>query len=290
MATPDKIAAHRAAMEEEDLNSSDDQWRLIRGILVVTMMGEASVHAAHTDYRTGLKTALGRRGIHVSDDRMLLRALWQLVSGGYMYVDFTHGFAQPTNWINSPQNWIWQLTNRGIRLAQAKINEIEPDDEQGYLRLLRANVPDIDDQVMLYISEALRAYHGEAYLASTVMLGVASERAFQRLGEAFLKWLPQREADVFAETFGNPKRNYINKFEEFRKRLEPKKGEIPAEFTDNMALNLDAVADMLRVNRNEAGHPTGRTFGESEAYINLQTFARYIVKLYGLRDFFLAPR
>lgn len=276
-------------MLESNNENKAEVSRLVKGILIVTVTGEAEKQAEFTDYRVGLKGALARKGVHVDDDRLLLRALWQLVSGGYMFVDFTRDNANPTNWSDSPQNWRWMLTDRGRRLARSKENEIEPDDQEGYLRLLQGQVPDLDDQILLYVVEALRAYHGEAHLASTVMLGVASERAFQLLGEAFLKWLPAKEAQTFAETFDNPKRNYINKFEEFRRRLEPKKSVLPVDFADNMALNLDSVMDMLRINRNEAGHPTGRIFGESEAYINLQVFARYIVKLYALRGFFISP-
>jgi hypothetical protein len=54
-----------------------------------------------------------------------------------------------------------------------------------------------------------------------------------------------------------------------------------------MALTLDSVLDLLRINRNEAGHPTGRKVDRDEAYINLQMFARYLQKLYALRTFFL---
>jgi hypothetical protein len=58
-----------------------------------------------------------------------------------------------------------------------------------------------------------------------------------------------------------------------------------------MALTLDSVLDLLRITRNEAGHPTGRRVDSNEAYINLQMFGRYLTKLYDLRAFFLAkPR
>jgi hypothetical protein len=73
------------------------------------------------------------------------------------------------------------------------------------------------------------------------------------------------------------------KFSEFRKRIEPKKPDLPNEFSDSMALDLDAVADLLRVSRNDAGHPTGHRIDEASAYINLQLFARYIEKMMKLR-------
>ena len=56
-----------------------------------------------------------------------------------------------------------------------------------------------------------------------------------------------------------------------------------------MTLNLDAVLDLLRVNPNDAGHPTGRAVDEDEAYVNLAVFARYLVKVMQLRSYFASP-
>ena len=78
-------------------------------------------------------------------------------------------------------------------------------------------------------------------------------------------------------------RNFLVKFSEFRQRIEPKKPDLPTEFSDSMALDLDAVADLLRVSRNDVGHPTGRRIDERSAYINLQLFARYLEKMMRLR-------
>lgn len=201
----------------------------------------------------------------------VMAALWQLLSEGLVYLDYT----QP-----APSNWAWVLTERGLRAARS--TEYEPNDPQEYLRTLKERIPQLDELVLLYAEEALGAYNSRCYLASSVMLGVASERAFQLLAEAFASWLPGSEAKRFRETFDNPRTQYVVKFAEFRKRIEPHKGDLPPEFADSMALTLDSVLDLLRITRNEAGHPTGRLIDEGEAYINLQMFGRYLEKLYGL--------
>jgi hypothetical protein len=112
--------------------------------------------------------------------RQVMEVLWQLVSDGLVFVDYT----QP-----SPDNWVWVLSERGQRVA-ASGADYEPDNPEGYLRVLRIRIPEIDEQVFLYVREALGAYAASCYLASSVMLGVASERAFQLLGESFALWLP----------------------------------------------------------------------------------------------------
>ena len=215
-----------------------------------------------------------------SDGRLnplnVMEVLWELLSQGFVFVDYS----QP-----APDNWAWMLSDRGRRVVSS--TGYEPDDPEQYLQGLKASIPEIDDLVLLYAREALGAYGSRCYLASSVMLGVASERAFQLLGESFASWLPPSEAQRFKETFESPRTNYVAKFAEFRKRVEPKKGNLPPDFAENMALTLDSVVDLLRVNRNEAGHPTGRLVDERDAYINLQMFARYLEKLYALRRFFL---
>lgn len=53
-----------------------------------------------------------------------------------------------------------------------------------------------------------------------------------------------------------------------------------------MALTFDAVLDLLRIYRNDSGHPTGKHIDHDTAFINLQMFARYLEKLYQFKAFF----
>ena len=67
-----------------------------------------------------------------------------------------------------------------------------------------------------------------------------------------------------------------------RKQLEPIRIELPGGLADTVT--LDAVADLLRVTRNEAGHPTGADIDEDTAYTHLQMAARYIQKMTDLQE------
>jgi hypothetical protein len=53
-----------------------------------------------------------------------------------------------------------------------------------------------------------------------------------------------------------------------------------------MALTLDSVLDVLRIQRNDAGHPTGRHLSRDDVFISLQMLSRYLEKLYRLKAFF----
>src|SRR3970282_369700 len=103
----------------------------------------------------------------------------------------------------------------------------------------------------------VRCYTHACYLASAVMLGVASEAAFIEMAEASVNWL-QSAGVTLKKILDDPRLPYVRKFEEFRKRVESRKADLPDELADGMSLTFDAVLDLLRVRRNDAGHPTGK--------------------------------
>ena len=201
------------------------------------------------------------------------QTLWYLLGRGLVYIYM---------WQPAPENWEWQLTKAGIESARDE--QFNPDDLDRYLMRLHANVPDVSKLVFLYASEAVRCYTHEDYLASAVMLGVASEAAFLEMAYASVNWLGasgQKLKEVL-----DSKQPYVKKFSEFRNKIEPRKVDLPSELVDGMSLTFDSVLDLLRISRNDAGHPTGKQLLREDQYIALQMFARYLQKLYQLRTFF----
>jgi hypothetical protein len=205
----------------------------------------------------------------------VMAAMWTLIAQGLAYIDFS----QP-----APENWLLIPTDAGT--TAARDNEINPDNSGEYLARLTAMVPNASSTVLSYAREAIASYSGRCYLASAVMLGVASEAAFLEMASTFANWLPQEQSQRFHRLIETQRSNYIAKFAEFRKRVEPHKSELPAELSDGMALTLDSVLDLLRIYRNDAGHPTGKQISRDDAFISLQMFARYLQKLYALKAFF----
>ena len=210
--------------------------------------------------------------IHGSE---VMAAVWALVGQGLAFIDIS----QP-----APENWTLVLTEAGAEAVRD--GEINPDNSGEYLSRLTVMVPGASPAVMRYAREALASYNNRCYLASAVMLGVASEAAFLGMAPSFVAWLPEKQGTKLDGLIRNPRSNYIAKFAEFRKRIEPLRSELPEELSGNMALTLDAVLDLLRIYRNDAGHPTGRQIERHDAFINLQMFARYLQKLYALKAFF----
>ncbi len=207
----------------------------------------------------------------------VMEAVWSLISQGLAYIDYS----QP-----APENWKLILTESGR--AAAKDGAVNPDNSGEYLKHLKQSVPGANDVVFRYASEAVVTYNARCYLASAVMLGAASEAAFIDMALSFGNWLPvgSNEQKKMLESVKSKRQNYLTKFAEFRKRVKKYKNQLPNELADGMSLTMDSVLDLLRVYRNDAGHPTGKTINRDDAFINLQMFARYLQKLYGLKEHF----
>lgn len=197
-------------------------------------------------------------------------ALWGLVGEGLVYLD-------PAG--QGPDNWQWRLSATGVQAVSG--GSWEPRDPEGYLGRLRQHTPTVDSIAIRYVTEALRAFNARCYLASSVMLGVASERVVDGLGKAIVS-RGGDSAKRLRAVLENPRTSQFSRFTEMRKHLEPMRSELPDGLADT--LTLDAVADLLRLTRNEAGHPTGTEVDEDTAYTHLQMAARYIQKITDLQE------
>ena len=193
--------------------------------------------------------------------------LWGLVGEGLAYLD-TAGQHSGTD------NWQWRPSSVGIKAATG--GTWEPRDPESYLRRLRSHSPALDAGALRYVTEALRAFNARCYLATSVMLGVASERVFDGLAHSVVH-AADGAAKKLQEALDNPRTSQFTRFTELRKQLEPMRPQLPEGLADT--LTLDAVADLLRITRNEAGHPTGAEVDEDTAYTHLQMAARYLQKM-----------
>jgi hypothetical protein len=213
----------------------------------------------------------------------IVEALWALIARGLVYIDFP--FQQAQEYASLARSR-WRLTRAGQAAATGE--DVNPDDADGYLRHLRAAAPDAAPLVLVYAKEAIDAFRARCYLASAVMLGVASEAAVVDVAEGFSAWLPaQSERETFVKLLRS-RRVFREKFDEFRKRLVSRSGDLPDELKDDLQLTLDAVGGVLRADRNDAGHPTGKRFTRERQHGNLTLFVPYAQRLYALRSFFLS--
>lgn len=160
-----------------------------------------------------------------------------------------------------------------------------PHDPDGYLKYLQSEIPTIDETIMMYVAESLQTFLRGNRLASTVMLGGASEKAVLLLIESFTKAISN---PAKRKKFENEMKRsgILRKFEKFRRKLDLIKGCLPKSISDDLDIQLDGVFNLIRNCRNDVGHPTGRKIERKLAFANLQLFIPYCERIYELIDFF----
>jgi len=200
-------------------------------------------------------------------------AVWSLVARRLAWIEIDQGH---------PWAWFIQLTERGKAAAESEA--VNPDDPLGYMRLLLQSAPATSDVVQLYLRESLKSFEQECYLASAVMLGVAAEACMLETADAFVNWSgePAKKLRAMLE---NRRTSYITKLEEFQKRLTTAQSLLPRELSDNLDLDVTAVLQLIRLTRNDAGHPTGRKIDREGAFNHLVIYARANKRLYDLMGF-----
>jgi hypothetical protein len=205
-------------------------------------------------------------------------AYWAVIGRGLAYIDIS----QP-----AAENWTLNLTPAGR--AAALDTELNPDDPEGYRQRIATLAPQLSDLVNVYLTEAIDTYYHECYLVSSVMLGVAAEALLLEVGHGFAAWLGGTAGGKLEAILVDPRRNYSAKFSEFRSRLETARPKLPAHLRDNLDIRLNSTVEILRLYRNDAGHPTGKIPDRQTCRIHLIVFADVLARYYGLLELFRAP-
>lgn len=217
---------------------------------------------------------LAPRGDRVSPHQFF-RAVWGLVAQGLAYIDFS----QPDS-----ENWTLELTDAGRRAAED--SKYIPDRVPSYLKKIAEDLPGLGATPRLYLQEALRCYVGANYIASAMMLGVASEAAFYDVAYSFCAWTPDASGERLKEILDKDTKAYIQKFVDFRARLETHKSAHPTDLQQNLDLHLNSVMELFRLVRNQVGHPTGVAVKREDAFQYLVIFPTFARRFYFLKAFF----
>jgi len=152
---------------------------------------------------------------------------------------------------------------------------------EGWYKLVKSAVPDLSQEAELYLEEACAAFYAGCLLASTVTLGVAAEAEFLKLVDVAVASAKYGSSftHVGSIKFIRPK---INKFQ---KSLEPHLKALPKDCAEDLDTNLSFIQSVLRIARNDAGHPSASPPPSREqCYVNLQLFVpfgRQLMKLRG---------
>ncbi len=194
----------------------------------------------------------------------ILAAYWELV---------LEGVYTPGGRVHQTDFASFCVTEHGRKCFEA--GELAPHDPDDYMKRLKSMCPVIDLSTLVYVEEALCTFKARRFLSAVVMIGVAAESMWIRLGESVKNALdtPAKQQAFEKETkSGKIKRLH----DEVIKRLKQQPSTpLPGELDALIAQHLHGIADLTRQTRNAAGHPTGKRIERDEAFALLLLFPTY---------------
>jgi hypothetical protein len=152
-------------------------------------------------------------------------------------------------------------------------------DVSSYERAIRTEVPKIDDITVRYLKEAMQAFKTGCVLASTVMLGVATEHTFALL----LDTIDQNPTHRTTFASVSRERGTLNKANKFKTILDAHASTLSPDIKEDLDTHFAGILSIVRTFRNQAGHPTGKIIDREQAYVLMQLFIPYCKKMYQLR-------
>lgn len=207
------------------------------------------------------------------DENRVREVLWDLIIERVVTIGDYHN-----------DSWPWlSLTDYGKRALNSTLPI--PNDSTGYLNRIRTEIPQIDPIIEIYLTESIRTYNINQLLSSTITLGCASEKSLLIL------------IDTFKETFvdGSKMATFSKKiegkfiktkFDEFNKVIIQILPQLPNDLREKYTNTLTGIFEMIRYNRNDAGHPSGKQVDKDTLFANLQVFIPYCKYIYELKHHF----
>jgi hypothetical protein len=205
-------------------------------------------------------------------------AFFFLLRNGYIVPEVDRSSAFP---MHAPRGDRYDITPRGKQWSGGTDDPL-PEDADGYMKLLKQNVPTVDPVVEEYIRNGLIAFNGGAYFAAAVMVGAATEKAIYMLAEAMVPALKAGSRKTKLEQLFKSKRSLVHFLEFIRDTLEMNSKLLDP--TDNAVTQIAGMFDAIRVQRNDAVHPQTGHVSDLSVRFTIVNFPAFLEKCEEVRD------
>jgi hypothetical protein len=211
---------------------------------------------------------------------LLTEGYGQLLSLGYVVPK-----PEPPNAPNP--NWFF-ITEAGQEWASGSTPV--PEDLEGFLEALTTSVPNVDDVIRQYVEEALVTYGRQAFFASAVMIGAASEKAVYLLMDALHGAIRdpkgQKKVREAIDYRGLPTMfNLLTQYIQQAKSIKGT-GAMPYSVHEGADTHLLSLQEAIRVQRNDAVHPQAGKVNSAKVRLTLAVFPDACKKVYDLIEWF----
>ena len=204
------------------------------------------------------------------DEELVRDVFWDLFRQGVITLGMN----------NANSNWPWFRLSHFGQKTLASQSPWRFHDTSSYMALVLREAPDLSKQAAVYLEEAVQAFYAQCLLASCVMLGVAAEAEFLRLLEDCEK-LP-KIGTGFTKT--SKERMISEKIKQFLAVIRNIRKSLDKQATEGLDDNFIAIQSVLRIARNEAGHPSPSYPSRENVYLYLQLFVPFARQLFRLKD------
>ena len=233
-----------------DLDASDTRQYL-------GLVSGVSRHAASLGFMSA--RGRGEATLDPPDAEKVRQLFWSLIAQGVIVPGLDQSnFDVP----------FFTLTDFGRRVVNSP--DPVPHDPDGYLSHLASVAPNVDEIARSYIAEGLECFRRGVYRASLVMLGVAAEKLVLDLAAVVAEKLPPNESNKLSGIAEQRRIAVI--FDETIKHLQTRLDRLPGALSDRLPEHLGGIFTIIRVHRNEAGHPTATEVDQLTAFCLFSSF------------------
>lgn len=204
------------------------------------------------------------------DEELIREIFWDLFRQGIITLGLN---------ISNP-SWPFFRLSRSGKVTLAKQSPWRFHNTNSYLQMVRHEAPDISKETLVYLDEAVAAFYADCMLASCVMLGVAAEAEFLKLLDV------ARSRPSVGKYFSSAaKERFIRqKIARFLPALKTIGSQLDPQAVEDLETNFAPIQSVLRIARNDAGHPTSASPQRENVYVNLQLFVPFARQVMRLRS------
>jgi hypothetical protein len=171
------------------------------------------------------------------------------------------------------------VTPYGVQVLTDATNRIQVHDPEAYLANFLNADPPPDREMMRYLGECVAVFRGGHFLATIILLGVASERLIDVMAESLRDALGDSGGVKWFNTKYANKRDISTRFSSLSGKLMDEYSEdlSRAKLKDAFDGVVTLTVEQIRCARNDIAHPKGREFTWNEVSGFLHGFVQYFI-------------
>jgi hypothetical protein len=206
----------------------------------------------------------------------IVEAFWELVLQGVICPGTEGGKVEPP---------FFRLTAYGKRAIQEPT--FQPHDPVVFMQEVGQTVSNPDATVLAYLQESLNCFAHGTFVASAMMLGIASERVFLLICESLSNALANSSEQssfqaLLARNPIKPKLDWV--VQKFQGIQGPPR---PSGWPEDVDIKISGIFNLIRCERNDLGHPrpSPPSVSRDDVFGYLRMFPSYYSCAELVRDF-----